>query len=123
MLNLRELHLPNTAIQQWDALKTAHNLATLSVESTGFSDLSLLSQMGQLQKLDLSRTTVTHSEQLAALPALEKLTLTEAQGIEDITMLKTAPKLSTLYVSKGQFPQEQIDVLKAALPNLTIYDW
>jgi len=115
--------LKSSKVQQWDALKTAKNLDFLQVTETSFSDLTLVAHMDKLRYLYISKTAVIHPEAISALPNLGTLGIVETQGISDVSMFKTLPKLETLYIKKGQFPQTQLDALKAANPKLRISEY
>ena len=118
--NLKSLHLAKTPAQHWESLKSAKSLEFLAVGDTSFSDLRLLFGLEKLRVLDLSRNTVTYSEAINTLPNLVTLGIKGVQGIQDITIFSTLPQLKTLIMDKEQFPQSQIDALKAAKPGLNI---
>lgn len=120
MPNLKTLGLARTPVKQWDALKTTKKLEFLAVGETGFRDLSLLSELETLRILDLSKNTVVNSETISTLPNLVTLGIKGTQGIKDVTIFKTLPQLKTLIMDKEQFPQAQIDTLKAEQPGLNI---
>jgi Leucine-rich repeat (LRR) protein len=115
--------LKDTKAQQWEALKTAKNLDFLQIAETSFSDLSLIAHMDKLHYLYIGKTTVIHPEAISALPELGTLGIVETQGISDVSIFKTLPKLETLYIKKGQFPQAQLDALKAANPKLRFSEY
>ena len=115
--NLKRLSLwENKAIQKWDALTGLTNLEALHVGRTGFSDVNLLAKMAKLAELGMQNCTLTNFETLATLPGLTNLLVSGAQGIADISILKTAPKIDRLYIGmdQKQFPQEQLDALNKA---------
>jgi Leucine-rich repeat (LRR) protein len=115
--NLKRLNLwENKAIQKWDALAGLTNLEALHVGRTSFSNASLLTKMTKLAELGMQNCTLTNFETLATLPGLTNLLVSGAQGIADISVLKTAAKIDRLYIGmdQKQFPQEQLDALKKA---------
>lgn len=117
MPNLKNLYLEdNLNIQRWDALATAANLQILALKGTSFSDLNLLANMSKLYSLSLAGCTVTNVEAILDKP-IKRLDIKGTAGIDDLTIFKALPTLADLSVQydKDQFPQEQIDALKAAI--------
>ncbi len=118
MPNLKTLYLDgNGSIHDWQALSTAKSLESLWVSKTSFSDLSLLQGLEKLHTLGLNECAVTHPEAIAALPALTTIHIKKTQGIDDLMVFKSLPKLAELkvYYENKQFSQEQGDALKEAI--------
>ena len=117
MPNLKKLWLDeNDKIQNWEALKTATSLTSLSIGRTSFSDLALLENLENLEDLNIYECTVKNPKSLLKLPKLTSVGIRRTKGIDDITFLKDLPSLAKLYVGydNTQFPQEQIDALNKA---------
>lgn len=115
--NLKKLWLDrNDKIQNWEALKTATSLESLSLGDTSFSDLSLLENLENLEDLNIYECTVKNPKALLKLPRLYRLSIRRTRGIDDITFLKDLPSLAKLYLGydNDQYPQEQIDALNKA---------
>ncbi len=106
----------NKSIQDWSALPSLTQLESFQAASTSFSDLALLAKMDKLREFGVQECALVNFEAIAALPSLTNINVTDATGIADISALKTLPLLGRSLVTHktGQFPQEQVDALKAA---------
>ena len=98
------------------ALPSLTQLESFQAASTSFSDLALLAKMDKLREFGVQECALVNFEAIAALPSLTNINVTDATGIADISALKTLPLLGRSLVTHktGQFPQEQVDALKAA---------
>lgn len=127
-----------------DALKYCENLVALDVGHNNVSDLSFLKYWPDLKRLICidSRKPVTDISPLADLDDLEYIELfmqniTDISplagktklldlnlcynDVTDLTPLHSCVNLERLWISRNyHLPQEQIDALQAALPNLVI---
>ena len=117
MPNLKKLWIDdNDKIKNWEALKTATSLESLSMGATSFSDLALLENMENLEDLNIYECTVKNPKSLIKLPKVYRLGIRRTKGIDDITFLKDLPSLAKLSLGydSSQYPQEQIDALNKA---------
>jgi len=97
LLNLRELSLGNTPVDSLHPLKGL-DLASLVVRGTMIADVSPLGEMYGLRTLSLASTRVTDIAPLFNLTNLEELDLRQCR-----------------------VPHEDVERLRDALPNCTIY--
>lgn len=135
---------PRYTAKQLDALKYCKDLVALDVGHNNVSDLSFLSYWPDLKRLIVidSRKPVTDISPLADLDDLEYVELfmqniTDLSplagktklldlnlcynDVTDLTPLHSCVNLERLWISRNyHLPQEQIDALQAALPNLVI---
>ena len=135
---------PRYTAKQLADLKHCPDLVAVDVGHNNVSDLSFLTQWPHLKRLICidSRTPVTDLSPLAELHELEYLELFMQQitdlsplagkehlldlnlcynNITDLTPLHSCVNLERLWISNNKnLPQEQIDALQAALPNLVI---
>jgi len=135
---------PRYTPKQLDALKYCQNLVALDVGHNNVSDLSFLKQWPGLRIFICvdSRTPVKDISPLKDMHDLEYVELfmqgiTDISALEgktklldlnlcynditDLTPLHSCANLQRLWISNNRhLPQEQIDALQAALPNLVI---
>lgn len=135
---------PRYTARQLDALKYCKDLVALDVGHNNVSDLSFLAYWPNLKRLICidSRKPVTDISALANLHELEYVELfmqniTDLSplagktklldlnlcynDVTDLTPLHSCTNLQRLWISRNyHLPQEQIDALQAALPNLVI---
>lgn len=95
------------------------NIETLEAKGLGLSDIKAISGFKALKNLDLSGNIITNIEPLSKLTTLTTLDLTD-NNIADATPLYSLSELKQLWIGKNALADEQIDELRAALPNCTI---
>ena len=99
--SIKEFTLPADA-ETYDDLQHFAFLKTLVIENGPYADLSCISKLQNLTELKISETSVSADvfESIAALPLLEKLTLTNC-SLSTIASLENAQKLKYLDLSNN----------------------
>ncbi len=143
LTKLTDLKLYNNQINNVGPLSNLMNLTTLELVNNQIDDVSALSNLTKLTSLDLAVNQITNVNPLASLTNLRSLILANNQ-IRDVSQLKSLTSLVLLYLSINQIEdvsplaglinlemlflqsnpeitESSIDVLKAALPDCTIY--
>lgn len=95
--NLKYLRLMNTQIRDLSPLERLRNLETIRVRFTPVRDISPMSKMQRLERLELEWTNV-----------------------DDLSPLTNLTRLKTLVLSGTQVSDEEVEKLRAALPNCQI---
>ena len=97
LTNLVHLNISNTEITRLDALYGMTNLETIDISNTYVSDLSPLANMRQLKELNLNHTPVDNLEHLTGNIHLQ-----------------------TVWADHTDIDQEQVNLLKRAVPEVTV---
>lgn len=97
LTNLVNLNIANTEITRMDALVGMTNLENINLENTYVSDLSPLADMNKLRTLNISNTPVTNLAPLASDSHLE-----------------------TILANNTSITQEQVNLLKETLRDVTV---
>ena len=120
LTNLTKLGLADTQVNDITPLSSLTDLTILYLSRTPISDISPLSLLTDLNWLELDDTQIND---ISPLSSLTKLTYLDLIGIKiyDITPLKSLKNLKTLKVNSNSLTQDQIDELKDALPNCSIW--
>jgi len=118
--NLQSLGLNNTNINDLTPLKELAELIRVSIQNTSVSDLTPLKSLKKIEFLYLGFTQVEDLTPLQSLENLKWLNI-EYTKVDDITPLKSLTNLRSLYLKGNNFTEDQIQELKEALPNCTIY--
>ncbi len=92
---------------------------TVEATDLGISDISKVSGFTKVKHLDLSKNHISNISALSALTSLETLDLSENQ-ISDVTALYSLTNLKQLWIGGNGLSAEQIDALRAALPDCYI---
>ena len=71
-------------------------------------DLSFLAKLPGLQALDLRQSRVRNFDAVASCAELGSLDLTKTEGVTSLAALKKLPKLRSLQVTKGAFPDAEL---------------
>ncbi len=117
--NLQELDCSSIQISDLSPVQGLSNLQELDCSSTQISDLSPVQGLSNLQGLDCSSTQISDLSPVQGLSNLQKLDCSSTQ-ITDLSPLKGLSNLQRIIMSKDQFPQNMIDSIQKALPDLTI---
>ncbi|MCB9564588.1 MAG: hypothetical protein H6708_29745 [Kofleriaceae bacterium] len=117
---LEELELWRDPVTDFVALVGADSLTSLTLRDVAFDDLSILAKLDHLRRLDIGGCKVGEAMAISTLPELAELRLDGAEGIEDLADFAALPKLRSIHVKKGQFPDAQIKALKAERPQVRI---
>jgi hypothetical protein len=94
----------------------------LSIMGENVSNIKYITNLTNLESLDLSFTYVDNVEHLLGCKNLHRLNISGTL-IEDIKPLKNLPKLDSLSMWNLWLNREQINELKRNLPNLKIIDY
>lgn len=92
---------------------------TVEACGLGLSDISKVSGFTAVKNLDLSNNNISNIEPLSGLTTLESLDLSD-NIIGDVTALYSLKNLKQLWLRENDLSADQIDDLKAALPNCYI---
>lgn len=134
---IEELKLFNDKIDDWTPLASAAKLEHFKAwKMKSPVDLAPLANLPELEKVELPYSEVKNFATLATLPKLEELGLSRMVGEVDLGVFKGKKTLKRvnvsyvkdakgvgaladtglayLYVSKGQFPDAELDALEAA---------
>jgi hypothetical protein len=117
--NLKELHLSHTPVNDLRPLAAVRNLESFSFHGESVTDFSPLAKLTKLRHLDLASTLVHDVAPIAELKALRKLNLSMT-SVSDLTPLAGLKELQVLDVSRSSVSDDQINALRAVLPNCKI---
>ena len=116
--NLEELYMLNSGVKDISALYGLTNLKTLEI-GCSMSDISALSGLTNLEELDLWGGKFRDISALSGLKRLKTLKIHDIE-VDDISALSTLINLKTVYLDGTNVPDEQMDEIKALLPNCYI---
>jgi hypothetical protein len=119
LVNLQSLSLDGTKVSDFTPLSHLSELKILRLQNTTIADLAPLAGLTQLLNVYLSKTPIDDLTPLAGLPHLTNLDLHDTQ-VKDLTPLKGLKDLARLKVRNTRVTKEQIEALRAALPNVQI---
>jgi serine/threonine protein kinase len=119
-VGVTELELMSRDISDISELAGLTNLGYLMLSFNNIIDISALAGLTNLEELNLSYNNIIDISTLAGLTNLEKLLL-HSNNISDISALKGLTNLEALYLDDNPLTQSQVDELREALPNCTIY--
>ncbi len=92
---------------------------TVEANGLGLSDISKVSGFSNVKHLDLSNNAISRLSPLSQLKTLETLDLSNNR-ISDVSALSSLKNLKQLWLSGNSISAEQIQSLKAALPDCYI---
>ncbi len=92
---------------------------TVEANGLGLSDISKVSGFSNVKHLDLSNNSISRLSPLSQLKTLETLDLSNNR-ISDVSALSSLKNLKQLWLSGNSVSAEQIQSLKAALPDCYI---
>ncbi len=98
---ISDLDLAGKKISDIKRLKKCVNLKILDMEGAGISDISPLSQLLQLERLNLNNNQIKDISSLRDMVNLTVLSLYD-NNIDDISPLRNLTQLMSLYLSKNQ---------------------
>jgi internalin A len=119
LTKLEYLSLSHNKITNVMPLAGLTNLETLSITYNSITDLAPLVGLTNLKMLDLTTNRIIDLASLAGLTKLTKLHLRFNQ-ITDVSPLAGLTKLEALVLANNPIPDDQIEVLRKALPNCSI---
>lgn len=92
---------------------------TVEANGLGLSDISKVSGFSNVKHLDLSNNSISRLSPLSQLKTLETLDLSNNR-ISDVSALTSLKNLKQLWLDGNSISAEQLQSLKAALPNCYI---
>lgn len=92
---------------------------TVEANGLGLSDISKVSGFSNVKHLDLSNNSISRLSPLSQLKTLETLDLSNNR-ISDVSALTSLKNLKQLWLGRNSISAEQLQSLKAALPNCYI---
>ena len=92
---------------------------TVEANGLGLSDISKVSGFSNVKHLDLSNNSISRLSPLSQLKTLETLDLS-SNRISDVSALTSLKNLKQLWLGGNSISAEQLQSLKAALPNCYI---
>jgi hypothetical protein len=119
--NLTRLWLNDNNLSDADSLRNYKNFTKLDLTHNQISDLAPLAGLNKLTWLNLKYNQISELAPLAGLNKLIWLDLSY-NPISDISVLKELTNLKSLRLYDNPYiSKEQIDELKAALPNCQVF--
>ena len=97
----------------------AVNAETVEAKGLGISDISKAAGFTAVRNLDLSGNSISNLAPLSGLKTLESLDLSD-NAISDVKALYSLKNLRQLWLKGNDLSAEQIDALRAALPDCSI---
>lgn len=92
---------------------------TVEATDLGLTDISRVSGFTNLKHLDLSKNQISSVSAISALTSLETLDLSDNK-ITDVSALHSLKNLKQLWLGGNDLSADQIDALRAALPDCYI---
>lgn len=92
---------------------------TVEANGLGLSDISKVSGFSNVKHLDLSNNSISRLSPLSQLKTLETLDLSNNR-ISDVSALTSLKNLKQLWLGGNSISADQLQLLKAALPNCYI---
>lgn len=120
LTNLTRLELYGNQIKNINALENLTNLTYLCLQINQISDISALKSLNNLEMLEVWDNQISDIRALKPLTNLIWLNLSNNQ-ISDINVLKSLTNLTHLWLTNNPLNVAQIVELQAALPNCEIY--
>ncbi|NLI20940.1 MAG: leucine-rich repeat domain-containing protein [Clostridiales bacterium] len=117
--NLLALDLGHNSVTELDFLTLYPTLKVLILADNRITDLSRLAELGDLEYLELFMNHIADLAPLSGLAKLKDLNLAHNE-IADLTPLYSLTQLERLWISVNPVTAEQIDALRAALPDTEI---
>lgn len=116
IINITEVNLSyEKDIDDVSPLSMLHRLEKVNLKGTNVSDLSPLAELNNLQELDISKTPVQTLEPLHKLSNLKLVNCKETQ-VSDLLPLVNNPGLQTIYCDRAKVEQENVLQFRKALP-------
>ncbi len=101
-------------------LSELKNLDWLDLSFTEFYDIEFLSELKKLKTLSLKSTNVIDIRALSKLENLDWLSLSSTK-VSDVSALSELKNLTSLYLSYTQVKRKDVEILKRKLPNCRIF--
>lgn len=142
--NLRELHLDNTRVEDFDALARCKSLTYLSFVRANFPDVNVLSKLTNLETLKLGYRveTIGNPDGFLALTRmkyleigscdldsvqclrnmrqLDHLVISNCGGLESLEGLEELRNLKSLYLKGCNVPAEESERIQRCLPGCQV---
>ncbi|MCI7012989.1 MAG: Ig-like domain-containing protein, partial [Clostridium sp.] len=119
ILSFTELELVDCGLTDISDVAMFKNLEKLNLKNNNISNISSLSGLTKLSVLKLTKNNISDISVLSRLTRLTNLYL-ERNNISNVAPLMEMSSLLLLHLYYNPIPQEQIDLLREALPNCVI---
>jgi hypothetical protein len=97
---LKRLNLVDGTVSDLTTLRNLPSLRVLSIDQTPLSDLTIVKEFPDIRELYLLNTPVADLTPLEDLPSLETIHV-EKTKVKDLTPLRSLPRLKYLYIQDG----------------------
>jgi Leucine-rich repeat (LRR) protein len=121
LTGLTKLNLNHTSVRNIEPLKNMRQLKTLHMQRSEIDDLTPLQTLQDLEFLNVMQTNVSDLTPLADHTKLRVLYL-HLTLVSEWEVLANLTSLTSLYIAGTKLSETDIEKLKRALPNCTIYD-
>lgn len=121
-VGLTELNLSGKKLENDDIkiLSKMTNLRSLDLSNNNISDISALGGLTNITYLNLDNNKISDISAIENIKCLETLWLNN-NSVSDISVLANMKSLKSLNISGNKISEEKIKILKAFLPDCTIY--
>ncbi|MCF2905454.1 hypothetical protein L0666_10675 [Octadecabacter sp. CECT 8868] len=111
--NLRLLHVQGLSVEDFSPIGQLQNLEELAIGANAVGDLLFVRDLRSLKNLNLERAEVTSFSGLRNHPSIERLDLVDAALPNDLSVLRSMPKLRQISVSQWSLNEDQQLVIDA----------
>lgn len=118
--DIKELNAANLGIEDISCLSSCTQLEKLYLQNNNVTNIYILEWVKSIKELNLSNNGLQDISAIANLDQLEVLDLSNNQ-IDRVNPLLLLENLRELHIGGNALTQDQIDQLREALPNCTIY--
>lgn len=123
LTQLTFLDLEENDIEDISALASLSQLTDLYINGNRISDIFPLTHLTRLRVLNIGDNRISDLSPLSHLSALVNLKIYQNGDIRDITPIFNLTSLEKLYISHGQFTEQQLNQLRSYIPGLEIRVW
>ncbi|HYX10188.1 MAG TPA: leucine-rich repeat domain-containing protein [Bacteroidales bacterium] len=119
LVNLKQLNLSHTLVKDLSAVSNMNELIKLDVSYTAVEDLSPLAQSQSLQELNISHTPVNFLEALRRVRSLKNIdaSFTKVSGISSLSSI---PSLETVNIDHADVEEDSILTFLDNHPNVLV---
>lgn len=114
------LDLDNAVLEDYTILNDMPYVTALMASYTGFSDLSTITGMTQLQELHIGQTEVDDLSQLSGFPNLTVLHAQFLDGVTDHAPIARLPRLEELVIGDYRFDELSLIMAMPQLQRLVM---
>ncbi|MCR5813686.1 MAG: hypothetical protein K6G15_04255 [Desulfovibrio sp.] len=107
--NLKSFVLFDEVVPNLAPLGKTHleSLKLCQMSKDGPVDLNHVAKIASLKELEIDDMEVTHFEALSACTSLQKITITDVKGVDDLAAIKKLPNLKKVIVDE-EFPEAKL---------------